>query len=54
MGNRDYNIPFAYVFCQENVEVRERVIYLPIYMTAFLEQIQVEDNLYKFDLKGLV
>lgn len=53
MGNEAYDIPFAYVFCQENVHIKEKIIYYPIYMIAFFEQIQVEDNIYKFDLNGL-
>ena len=43
----------AYVFCQENVLTKGRVIYCPIYMITFFEQIQVEENIYKFDLTGL-
>lgn len=53
MENKGYDIPYAFVFCQENVEVKERVTYLPIYMITFLEQIPVEDNVYRFDLTGL-
>ena len=53
MMNEEYGIPLAYVFCQENVQVRDRVIYYPIYMIAFLEQKQPEDSIFKFDLTGL-
>jgi hypothetical protein len=53
MMNEEYSIPLAYVFCQENVQVRDRVIYYPIYMIAFLEQKQPEDSIFKFDLTGL-
>ncbi|MGP1622409.1 ATP-binding protein [Bacteroides heparinolyticus] len=53
MDNKGYDIPYAFVFCQENIKVKERVTYLPIYMITFLEQIPVEDNVYKFDLTGL-
>lgn len=38
MENNDYDIPFAYVFCQDNVTVKGKVVYLPIYMITFLEQ----------------
>ena len=53
MDNKGYDIPYAFVFCQENIKVKERVTYLPIYMITFLEQIPVEDNVYRFDLTGL-
>jgi predicted AAA+ superfamily ATPase len=53
MMNEEYGIPLAYVFCQENVQVRDRVIYYPIYMIAFFEQKQPEERIFKFDLTGL-
>ena len=53
MDNPEYDIPQAYVFCNENVQVKERVAYLPIYMITFLEQQPVADHVYKFDLTGL-
>ena len=53
MENEDYAVPMAYVFCQENVQTKGRVIYYPIYMITFFEQIQAEEKVYKFDLTGL-
>ena len=53
MENEEYDIPFAYVFCQENVHTKGNVVYYPIYMITFFEQIKAEDNIYKFDLTGL-
>lgn len=53
MGNETYDIPFAYVFCQENVQTKANVTYYPIYMIAFLVQIQPEEKVYQFDLTGL-
>jgi hypothetical protein len=53
MGNEEYDIQNAYVFCNENVQVNARVTYLPIYMIAFLEQLTVEGIIYHFDLAGL-
>ena len=40
-------------FCQENVRVKGKVIYYPIYMITFFEQIQAEESIFKFDLAGL-
>ena len=53
MGNEEYDIPQAYVFCNENLQENARVAYLPIYMIAFLEQLAVKDTIYRFDLTGL-
>ena len=53
MENKDYAVPMAYVFCQENVQVKGKVIYYPIYMITFFEQIQAEESIFKFDLAGL-
>lgn len=53
MASPDYAIPSALVFCQQNVQTKDRITYLPIYMTAFFEQAQVEDTVYRFDLTGL-
>ena len=49
MKNVDYNIPQSVVFCQGNVRVKDSIIYLPIYMTMFLEHEHDEDFFYKFD-----
>jgi predicted AAA+ superfamily ATPase len=53
MASKDYGVPSAYVFCQENVQVKGLVTYYPIYMIAFFEQMQTKEEVYKFDLKGL-
>lgn len=53
MGNKDYDIPSAYVFCQENVFVKGKNTYYPIYMITFFEQVQTKETVYKFDLTGL-
>ena len=52
-GNEDYAFPQAFVFCQENVFTKQNIIYYPIYLIAFFEQINVEDATFKFDLTGL-
>lgn len=53
MGNKEYGVPFAYVFCQDNVHCVDNVTYYPIYMITFLRQIEAEDSVYKFDVTGL-
>lgn len=37
MDNEEYAIPKALVFCQENTQIKGRLVYLPIYMTMFLQ-----------------
>ena len=53
MSNAEYDVPFAYVFCQENVHVKGNIVYYPIYMISFFEQMKVEESIYTFDLTGL-
>ena len=53
LGNAEYAIDDAYVFCQENLEVAGKVTYLPIYMLMFLQKTEIQDTVYKFDLTGL-
>ncbi len=53
MGNKDYGIEQAYIFCNDNVRETERLLYLPIYMVMFLERQTTINIVYKVDLSGL-
>jgi predicted AAA+ superfamily ATPase len=53
MDNEEYAIPNAIVFCQENIQIKNRLVYLPIYMLMFLQHEQNNDLTYHFDLTGL-
>ena len=53
LGNDEYAVKKAYVFCQDNIKEVGRVTYLPVYMLMFLHKTPVEDAEYKFDLTGL-
>lgn len=53
MANEEYNVPQAYVLCQENLRIKGKITYYPIYMITFFEQIRAEDEVYEFDLTGL-
>lgn len=53
LGNEEYAVEKAYVFCQDNIKEEGKIIYLPIYMLMFLHKTYVEDMEYKFDLTGL-
>ena len=53
MDNDEYAIPNAFVFCQENIQVKDRLVYLPIYMLMFFQHEQNDDFTYRFDMTGL-
>ncbi len=53
MDSEEYAIPKAIVFCQENIQIKNRLVYLPIYMLMFLKHEQNNDLTYRFDLAGL-
>ena len=54
MGNADYAIPQAFVFCNDNVSINGNIYYLPIYMVAFLRKETIGDVVYSVDLNGIV
>lgn len=49
----NYDIKKALVFSQGNVEVKDKRIYLPIYMIMFLKNKKLNNSVYKIDLNGL-
>lgn len=53
MSNADYAIPRAIVFCNDNVSKSGNVVYLPIYMVAFLKQEVLGEVIYDVDLEGI-
>lgn len=53
MDNEEYALPKAFVFCQDNFQVKNSLVYLPIYMLMFLQHEQNDDLTYQFDLTGL-
>lgn len=53
MGNEDYKIPRAFVFCHDNVHTRGNITYFPMYLVTFLHPSVTADINYKFDLTGL-
>ena len=51
MNNEDYAIPRAYVFQNDNVSVRGKIVYLPIYMLMFLhKETELTPQIYKLDI----
>ena len=53
LSTENYNIKKALVFSQGNVEVKDKRIYLPIYMIMFLKNKKLNNSVYKINLNGL-
>ncbi len=53
LGNQEYEIDEAYIFLEGNVEIDGKRIYLPIYMIMYLEDVPLENSIYKLDLSLL-
>ncbi len=53
MASSEYQIPEALVLCGGNVDVKEKVVYMPIYMMMFLEKKEFGSVVYKIDLSDL-
>lgn len=50
-----YDIPKAYVFCNDNIKEVGKIIYYPVYMIMFLhKEKELEDMIYKPDLSALM
>ena len=53
MGNADYGISRALVFCNDNVSTSGNIVYLPIYMVAYLKKEVIGEVIYDVDLEGI-
>lgn len=54
LENRVYDIPYAYVLCNDNVKIVDRKIYLPIYMTMFIsKKAMPTKQVFRLSLEGL-
>ena len=49
----NYNIKEGLVLCNDNIKTENKITYMPIYMTMFIEKQHMEDMIYKVDLTGL-
>ena len=54
MDNVAYGIPKAFVFCNDNVSANGNIVYLPIYMVAYLRKEVIGEVIYDVDLAGIV
>ncbi len=53
MGNADYGIPRALVFCNDNVSTSGNIVYLPIYMVAYLKKEVIGEVIYDVNIEGI-
>lgn len=53
LSNEEYDIPSAIVLCNDNVQVKEKILYLPIYMVMFIKRIEPKKTKIKLDLSAL-
>ncbi|HJJ47779.1 MAG TPA: AAA family ATPase [Methanocorpusculum sp.] len=54
LENPLYGISEGFVFCNDNVRVKEKITYLPMYMMMFLKKdVLPEKMVYRVDMKGL-
>ena len=54
VASTTYNIPKAYVLCNDNVKKLGKITYLPIYMLMFIQKEPSLPTNYKIDLGGLI
>lgn len=53
LDNKEYNINKAYILSNENLSIKDKKIYLPIYMIMFFKKDEIKDMIYKVDLSNL-
>lgn len=53
MDCKEYDLPEAIVFNNDNLHVVDNIVYAPIYMAMFLEKNNVAPTFYKVDISGL-
>lgn len=54
LNQHEYGIDEAIVFCQSNIQTKDKVLYAPIYMIMFLIRQQSADSMiYKLDIEAL-
>ncbi|MCM1108640.1 MAG: AAA family ATPase [Clostridium sp.] len=53
MDCEEYDIPEAYILSNDNLTVRGRLVYAPIYMVMFIEKKNEAPAFYRIDLSGL-
>ncbi len=50
---KEYGIKKAYVLCVGNIEKKDKVIYVPIYMAMFIAPPKKRSDIYKIDISAI-
>ena len=54
LADQNYDIEFAYILTDDNVQVEGKQIYIPIYMLMFIQKApSPQKQIFKLDLKNL-
>ena len=53
LDSKEYNISKTYILSNENVSVKDKKVYLPIYMIMFFKKDEIKDMIYKVDLSNI-
>lgn len=53
LNDVNYQIEEAVVLCNQNLSIKEKVVYMPVYMISCMDDYEAEDMIYHFDLKDL-
>ena len=55
MSNINFSYDYSYVFCNENLDVNCKIIYLPIYMISFIQHIRMYNKqIVNLDISKLI
>ena len=54
LENKEYGIKEAIILTNANIKRKDNLLYLPIYMVAFIKEKKIEHLLYKIDLANIV
>lgn len=55
MSNPEFDYPLGIVLCNGNIENEDRILYLPVYMIGFLQNVQNnKPNIVKLDISSLI
>ena len=53
LSNFNYDIDSAYILYDENVQIKDKRIYFPIYMMMFIQEKELDNSIYRIDLSAL-
>lgn len=55
VSNPEYNIAEAFVLCNDNLQIKGKITYLPVYMIMFLQKNQnIDSQIFSVNIDGLI